>query len=308
MPTVSIRSQSASVMGALWLALLSTTASASADALPIISWGVDAAAQASRLQITANRVGCGASLSACLARNTSGHPDKDSRIALSLPASRSPADILAAIDQFVSADPPPGQPYEIGLDDFAAIVRRGLQTNTLSSIGGIPEVIAHARTTPRLAATVYEDDLPYLESIKDSDLSRFRDGVQRVAFFLHYRPAVGAYTDYLNRVKRLFPNAEVFGGIYHYDRADYLPCQADSRVRCTDAEEYALFLKSVDVTLDAVRRGYLAGIELYPGRIGQEATWDGWSKSRTCRTSRQPECIATSQRMGQALVKKLEAR
>lgn len=292
----------------LGLAMLPAFVSAATGAPPVISWGMGPATPGAPFRVAANRVGCGASLKACLVRNTAGRSANDTRVALTFPASRSPDDVLSAIEAYVSSEPAPGRADEIGLDDFATIVKRGVRTDTMASLGRIPAVIARAQPAPRLAATVYEDDLSYLESLKDADLTRFMDGVQRVAFFLHHRAEVDGYSAFLPRIRRLFPKAEIFGGLYHYDRADYLPCHADSRARCTDAEEYALFLASVDATLDAFRQGHLAGIELYPGRIGQEAAWEGWSKPRTCRPSRQAECIAVSQRMGQALVKKLEAK
>jgi hypothetical protein len=183
---------------------------------------------------------------------------------------------------------------EIGLDDFVGEYRR-----RGAAIGAPPAQIelqnfitAVKSVNPNLGfgITIYEDEInsPYLHDPLFAQ--RFRDRVDYVHLYLHYRSNGPAFSSYVSRVHGLFPKARIIAGAYAYDRQDYMPCAPDQSRPCTTTEESALVARTLAVQMRLLKTGEVDWLESYPGYLGREAQWPGWKQPKICAPSRQEAC------------------
>ncbi len=182
----------------------------------------------------------------------------------------------------------------IGIDDFVRTYRQWRASRDLPSdlLRRVLEATKRYNPELKFGITVYEDELQ--SDVLHSIPAELRAGIDRVSLFLHYRGNGGTYGAYVSRVRKLFPNARVFGGVYAYDRMDYLPCFQGGRLHCSREQEIKLFEQTIARQARMVKDGRLAGLELYPGYFGAEEAWRGWGRARICKEDRKANCLANT--------------
>lgn len=183
---------------------------------------------------------------------------------------------------------------EISIDDFYSFMRR-------NKLRDFPSVLAAAKginSDLRFSITLYEDDLDAIAADESLFTAELNDRVQRIYLYLHYRANANNYADYVSRTRALFPQAEIFGGSYAYDRIDYIACaEGPDTSRCNRDREIELFRTALMQQVALLRSGVLAGLEFYPGQFGREQDWDGWNNPKICRAKRRAECIEITRKM-----------
>ena len=183
---------------------------------------------------------------------------------------------------------------EIGIDDFYSFMRR----NNLKDFESV--ITAAKSTNPdlRFSVTLYENQLDAIAADRTLFSTALREGLDRIYLYLHYRENGTDYARYVSQARELFPNAEIFGGSYAYDRIDYIACSEGLiAARCSREREIDLYRQSLVQQVALLRSGALAGLEFYPGHFGREEQWRGWDNARICRPHRKAECIANTKEM-----------
>ena len=192
--------------------------------------------------------------------------------------------------------------YEIGIDDFVGQAEK-LHTDSAHLNALVSELIVSlksANANIRFGVTVYDDEL----AKELPSLGLTRDVVQLVDFvhlYPHYRKKEIPTSEYVKQVKTIFPRAQIIGGIYSYDRRDYLPCVRGGPAPCSGEEEMRLFSEDVQSEMQLLASGAVAGIEFYPGFFGNEEKWKGWQDRRTCHPERLQECLGNAKAMRDTL-------
>jgi len=186
---------------------------------------------------------------------------------------------------------------EIGLDDFIGKIEDLHIAGSLPNPSAfVSEVIAATKSVnPNLAfgVTIYEDSLTH--TALTSLPSTLRAEIQYVHLYLHYRENAPNYASYVATAKSLFPKARIIAGAYPYDRIDYLPCAYKGTVKCTAAQEQALYKEALEIQLSLLKEGSIYGLEFFFGYFGDPQDWGGWlSQGRACESSRLPDCYANS--------------
>jgi hypothetical protein len=189
---------------------------------------------------------------------------------------------------------------EIGIDDFWSFVSRIKNDRPADYLEGLIGAVKAHDSGLNFGITVYEDQLGRLETSHRTPMA-IRSMVDRVALYMHFRSSVANYDADVKMARRLFPNAKIYAGIYHYDRQDYIGCKRGSKRRCDKSQEWSLYNEAVQVQVGMLKSGAVDGIELYPGRLGKEADLKSWDNPKICAPTRRAECIAVTKRMADAL-------
>ena len=146
----------------------------------------------------------------------------------------------------------------------------------------------------KFGVTVYEDEL---SSRLLSDLpAELRARVDRVSLYLHYRGGAQQYSEHVRKTRQLLGNAQLFGGIYAYDRIDYLPCAAALDQLHAGAGDGIVPQPAGRADVDAAHRSARRR-RVYPGNFGAEQQWSGWSKAAICKAVRRDACVKSTLEM-----------
>ena len=196
---------------------------------------------------------------------------------------------------------------EIGLDDFVSQYYKLYKANAGDPSAILSSFIDGVKSrNPKLqfGATIYENDFG-TEYLSDKDLPpALRAKFDMVHFLVHYRGNSPKYEQYIRQLKTLFPNAQIVGGIYAYDRISYLPCLPNGQP-CSVEQEMNYFNQSLDAATNLLKQGGISWLEIFPGVFGREAEWSDWKNPKLC-AGRVPECVANTQKMDQAVVAKIK--
>lgn len=265
----------------------------------IMSWGRDSS-EKSEIGVNEIRMGCASGPESCAksidARNLSGVDE----VALSLGYQKEDNFLEKDLPGYLKlvADHP--KVKEIGMDDFASFMGRLWSGTAAQKMLDFIQAMKKSSAI-RFRVTVYDDELAKISMNEKLFPLQLRKKVDSVAFYLRYRDNVNQYDYLLRQVTSLFPNAKIYGGVYHYDRIDYIFCDENKRERCTKEQEMELFSLTLKKQLQLVGDKRLAGLEFYPGFIGEESTWGAWKKNAICRQNRIEDCVKNSQLMGAIL-------
>lgn len=275
---------------------------------PLVSWVGSTSEWNQRLGVTEYRIACSSEPARCVdsLRYHAGKGGIDSFVVAIVAPREQIADYAA---QYGAASLTEKRLRGVSIDDFVKTLLGWQQ-----AASGMPDaphlleqVIANAkRGNPAMlfGITVYEDEL---SSATLRELpGALRAKIDRVSLYLHYRANGRDYPNYARRVRQLFPNAQLFGGVYAYDRIDYVPCAGKRGSKCSVAEEKNLFQQAFATEMAMLKNGQLDGLELYPGYFGAEQDWRGWSKPRNCSEARRQECIDVTKSMRAGVIKALE--
>jgi hypothetical protein len=196
---------------------------------------------------------------------------------------------------------------EIGLDDFVSQyykLYQGGASSPSSLLNQFIDGIKSVNPNLRFGATIYEDDIGG-EYLSDKDLPpALRAKFDVVHFFLHYRGDSPKYAEYVEQLKPIFPNAEIAGGLYPYDRISYLPCLPKGQP-CSEQQELDNFNDSLNTAVSLAQQGTISWIELFPGVFGHEADWGNWKNPKLC-PGRLDDCVANTKKMDGAVVAKIK--
>lgn len=189
--------------------------------------------------------------------------------------------------------------YEVGFDDFVGQCER--QKLPQAAISALLDDLAAGlkAVNPKLqfGITVYEDELTSSRFRLDALDERFRNSVDFVHLYPHYRSEAQSFSTSVQRARQIFPSAKIIAGIYAYDRRDYLPCASGNPAPCSNQEEVALFEQSFKERLGMLGTSGVEWIEFYPGGFGTEAHWQQWQQPRACHPERVDECAANTKAM-----------
>lgn len=195
--------------------------------------------------------------------------------------------------------------YSIGIDDFVAVYTKlAKQSSDADALSILAQTIKNAHSAnPKLkfGITIYESEL----NSNVLDASHFppqlRAQVDLVHLYLAYRRDANSMKRYVDQAAKLFPHAGIVGGLYPYDREDYLPCQLGSSADCSAKDDLELFLQNVRADIKLLRSGRLVRLEFAPGHLGNPTGWTGWEQWRICHPWRRSTCENNSLVMQQDL-------
>lgn len=196
---------------------------------------------------------------------------------------------------------------EIGVDDFFSFMEK---VKTPEKSGYLDRLIEAAKSENKklkFGITVYEDELEKIQNNKKLFPKEVLSKIDRVALYLHYRKNGKDFSSYTQTAKTIFPNAEIYGGVYHYDRRDYISCAQNSAEKCSEKEEIDLYAETLRLQLSLLKKKELSGLELYPGFLGNEASWPAWSTGRTCAPDRKSKCIENSNEMSSETIRQFKS-
>jgi hypothetical protein len=292
-------------------ALLGFATIGSASSWRIISWAGNTPESNVRLGVDELRLGCSGTAQRCLSSlDAVAKRESIDAVVLALGAPR--AEIAVRATELARASLTEPRLRAIGLDDFVRTLARWAKESgdALVPADVLRDMLDGAsRENPRLgfAVTVYEDQLESPLLVKNLPYE-LRARITRVSLYLHYRRNADGLPEYVSRAHQLFPGAEIIGGVYAYDRREYLPCRQGARRKCSAGEEAALFTAAFTEQVDLLGKGELAGLEFYPGAFGLEQDWSGWGNPRVCPPGRKSECIAHTLALREAARKLLPPR
>jgi hypothetical protein len=278
----------------------------SAAQLNIISWANITPEWQRTLHVSGLRLGCSSPPQSCMKYMASlNSPAKAFFLAILLKPDTAVG--YAAQYSALSSQLPALQ--EIGLDDFvsqyAKLSKAGV-ADPPAFLSSFIDGIKSLNRNLRFGATIYEDELAG-DSLGDKNLPpALRAKFDTVHFFIHFRGNTPKYADYVQQVKRLFPNAQVVAGIYPYDRISYVPCLPKGQP-CSPEEEFNYFNQSLDTAMNLLQQGTVSWIEFFPGIFGHEDNWNGWSAPRLC-PGRLSDCVANTKKMTQSVAAKISGR
>lgn len=280
--------------GAAMMASLCPTAQGQSKL--IITWGGNTPEWNHKLHVNAMRIGCSDKPPSCMqaVQKIAGgqHVDKIFLALLLKPSIANEGREYSALSKSAPAL------YSVGFDDFVNQMEKLHESDqqVASMLTGFVDGLKSENPKLHFGVTVYENELtdPLLTS---AAMATVRNRTDFVHLFVHYRMNGPNFSSYVSKAKAAFPNAQIIAGSYPVDRIDYLPCERNSRTPCTGSQEISLFKKTVDIQLQLLQQGAMAGIEFYPGDFGEVSKAGMWRDPRSCRPGRLPECIATSQQM-----------
>jgi hypothetical protein len=189
--------------------------------------------------------------------------------------------------------------YEVGFDDFVGqCERQKLPLPAMSEmLNGIAIGVKAVNPKLHLGITVYEDELTSSQFPLSGLDPEFRQSVDFVHLYPHYRKEAVSFSVAVQQAKVIFPSAKIVAGVYAYDRRDYLPCTRGSSTPCTNQEEIGLFEQSFKERLGMLGNSGVDWIEFYPGDFGAENHWELWKQPRMCRAERLQECTENTKAM-----------
>jgi hypothetical protein len=274
----------------------------------LVSWVGNSKEWNRQLGISEYRLACSSAPAPCM-ESLRYHATKDGIDSVVMAMVASPEQIADYAAQYAAASLKEKKLRGVGIDDFVKTLLEWQQAApaTPDAPHLLEQVIANVRRanpTMLFGVTVYEDELssPALRDLP----AALRAKIDRVSLYLHYRANGKDYPEYARRVRQLFPNARLFGGVYAYDRIDYVPCAGKRGSKCSVAQEKELFRQTFATQVAMLKNGQLDGLEFYPGYFGAEQDWRGWSKPRNCSEARRQECIDVTKSMRAGIVQALE--
>lgn len=274
----------------------STTSSAADSRWKIAAWAQNTRGGIAEFGIAQVRTGCDAAPETCVKRVPALQRSEGiDQVAITLAMPRADLETLRDyVARYATLSATTPGLVEVGIDDYYAFMRR-------NNISNFTEVVESGRSVdPRLrfGTTVYEDELEGIAGSPSLFPAALLGRIDRIYLYLHYRQNVKDYARYVARARELFPNAEIFGGAYAYDRIDYIACaEGADTAPCSRDREIDLFRQSLTLQVAMLRSGTLAGIEFYPGQFGREGEWNGWNNPRICHADRKAECIENTREM-----------
>jgi len=201
---------------------------------------------------------------------------------------------------------------EVGIDDFAGQYRKAAaKVGAIQAEAILEGIIGNMKAAnPDLGfgITLYEDELdsPFLHDPQFPQ--RLRSRVDYVHFYIHYRSHGPAFASYMQSVTALFPNAKIIGGVYAYDRQDFLPCAPRNPQKCSTAEEASLFAQTTKIEARLLKNGTLDALETIPGYFGRDAEIPDWKTDpRSCAPERRGECIQNTIALRRSMLAILQA-
>lgn len=274
-------------------------------AFEIITYGTNALTWNARLMVNAIRMGCSSPPEVCVASaKRRAQEQAVSKIYLAVPLEvTTPRDVERYRRTLEQSD----LVAEIGFDDFVGKYRRLAERHSARRAAATLKRVID--TSPaKVGVTLYEDQLAS-QWLEDPRLpEQIRAGVGNVHLYLHYRTDAVNLRRYVAQVRNLFPEAAIIGGVYAYDRRDYVGCEKGGRRPCTEEEELELFRVSLENELALVSESALVGIEFYPAKFGQEEIWKGWENPRVCRPAHRESCIRQTRKMRQIVLEALSGQ
>jgi hypothetical protein len=297
-----VRTAKSATLAGLALLLLLPLKQSATTALPIqiMSWGPIGRDWQQTLHITALRMGCSGEPSSCIGAIDPGGPPK---VVMSILFKTSSLGYGQQYSALSLAQP---ALYEVSIDDFISQYQKiaDEHVDPAASLNSFIDGLKSRNHRLRFGATIYEDELSS-EDVSDRRLpAALRAKFDGIHLFLHYRSHAPQYAQYVQRAKQLFPNAEIIGGIYSYDRISYLPCTPGGQP-CSVDEEINYFNQSLASVADLAKNGAISWIELYPGLFGREAQWRNWTGPRIC-PGRVDACVQNTRRMDNAVAAKIK--
>lgn len=278
-------------------------------AATIVTWSPNTLEWNERLGVEEVRLGCSSEPAACLeslrriAREQ--HTDR-----LTLAITADPLVVAEYASRYSEASLAEPRLVGIGIDDFFSAYLEWAGEPDVDELKLFERVVANAKShNPELefGLTLYEDELDSeLLSAAAIPLS-LRQQIDRVSLFLHFAANGPGYRDYVDAVRLMFPNAHIHGGVYAYDRIDYLPCAERKKRKCSRRKQRTLFKETIEQQVAMLETGELDGLEFYPGHFGSEATWKGWANPDICRASRREDCVANTRELREIAVRRLES-
>lgn len=267
----------------------------------VMAWGIPTSEGAP--YVTASRIGCSGEPTSCMKVIVPAPNIRYYALAVDVP--KDPEGMVARAGAYSKMSLNAPLLWEIGIDDAWTYINKVKVSDKGRHISELIEATKSENSHLQFGITLYEDEIAKLQANTDWFPAAARGKVDRVALYLHHRANWKNYQAYVSQTRAMFPNARIFGGVYHYDRIDYLSCFEGKKEKCTTKEELAFFDDLLRIQVDMVRRSDLSGLELYPGFIGRENSWKAWADPKICAESRKVECIANSQEMSRQTIQKL---
>jgi hypothetical protein len=273
------------------------------DQIKIMTWAGTSADWQHQLHVSGLRVGCSGAPQSCMKYVSSiKSPAKAYFLSVLLKP-----DTVAYGAEYSALSRQQSNLQEIGLDDFVSQywkLYNGGVSDPPSVLNQFIDGIKSVNPKLRFGATIYENDIGG-EYLSDKDLPpALRAKFDVVHFFIHYRGDSPKYAEYVAQLKQIFPNAEIAGGLYVYDRISYLPCLPKGQP-CSDQQELANFDDSLNAAMSLAQQGAVSWIELFPGVFGHEADWGDWKNPKLC-PGRLDDCVANTKKMDEAVVAKIK--
>lgn len=192
---------------------------------------------------------------------------------------------------------------ELSIDDFGSFAKKFGNDLTLEVFNTLASRNSSQNRPYTIGITLYEDELELIAS--DKMLLRSIAKVDRIALFLHHRTSQRNLENYIRITKEIAPNSEIYLGIYHYDRSDYIACTKEAPKNCSETQEIYEFKEALRTQLEKIRKNKVDGLELYPGHFGNVAIWAGWKNPRICAPHRINNCTEISREMSTILIQEI---
>jgi hypothetical protein len=268
--------------------------------LMVITWGGNSPDWNQALHLSGVRIGCSDAPASCIQQvDQIAASQHVSSVFLAILLN--PANVAAYSATLGSLAPSHQNLAEVGFDDFVSQCEKThLGAAELSSLlGTVASNLKSRNPKVQFGATIYQNQLinGELDRLQLSDTAR--RSMDMVHLFPHYRKEAKSVTEYVTEAHRAFPNARVILGVYAYDRREYLPCSADTKVPCSNEEEISLFERALREDLKIANSGGAVGIEFFPGNFGAEDSWKGWNNPRACKQGEKDACVQNTLAMRQ---------
>lgn len=287
----------------LAVALSMVSICADAASYDIMAWGLKPTVESSPY-VTSLRIGCNGTPQSCISAYKP--QPKIKYIAISFEKPNDADETLKRASEYSTLSLSNPQLHEIDIDDFMAFMGNINGRDKGAYLVDLTSRVKSKNPKLNFGITLYEDQVARIHKEVDAIPVEARNKIDRVALYLHFRQNWDKYQQYVADTKRLFPNARIYGGVYHYDRRDYIACGQGDKRKCTATEENDLFQRSLELQKQMLQAGQLAGLELYPGAIGTEDTWPEWSSPALCASDRLSDCVSASKNMGRKTLQMLK--
>jgi hypothetical protein len=299
-PTAAACALATIALGAFALILEGRTARAQAQRQVqggIITWGANTREWNRALGLDAFRIGCSSAPDSCVrtANRLAGQHGIE-RVFLSIVLDGRSAANARAYSELSLRNP---LLYEVGFDDFVSQAQRQREPfpDLSLRLRDIARRLKSANPDLKFGLTIYMDNVSSSRFPLDRLDAEFRRNVDYVHLYPHYRREKESFSSVVRKIEGIFPNTRVIGGVYAYDRRDYLPCALGNSARCSNEEELSLFEDQLRERWDMFRSGRISWIEFYPAAFGLEEQWSGWKQPRSCRAGRLSECVSNTRAM-----------
>ncbi|MGJ7558864.1 hypothetical protein ACSFBI_33350 [Variovorax sp. RB3P1] len=285
-------------------ALLSASAAvASAEERQIMAWGAQPTESAAPF-VNSVRMGCTGAPADCIAayKATPGI----NYLSIAFGQASDPVGTLERAKNYSLLSVKSKALKEVSLDDAWGFLYQASVQDKGEYFRSLVDSVKSTNKGLLFGITLYEEEIAKIQKAPDMFPADARSKVDRVALYLIYRSNWPNYSNYVVESRRLFPNAKIYAGVYHYDRSDYIPCQQGGKNKCSDAEEISMFNSAFQEQLKLLKSGEVEGLELYPGFLGKEQEWSGWKNKNLCANLRVDKCIANSRSMAKETLQLLK--